>query len=174
MLRDCKITQIYEGTNGIQAMDLLGRKLGLNKGRAFTDLLAEVQKTVDAARQIETLAPLAEMMDAAVIKLMETAKALGTVMGAKKIEAAFAQAHPFLDVTGDTLMGWMLLWRAVIATRKLADKPKKKDVSFYEGQLKSAQFFIHSVLPVARGKMEVIMAGDTAALDISEEAFGSK
>jgi len=71
-------------------------------------------------------------------------------------------------------MGWMMLWRATIATQKLADKPKNKDISFYEGQLKSAQFFIHSVLPVARGKMEVIMTGDTAALDISEEAFGSK
>jgi len=174
LLRDCKITQIYEGTNGIQAMDLLGRKLGLNKGRAFTDLLAEVQKTIDTARSIEGLTPLADMVDATVVKLMETAQALGTVMGAKKIDAAFVQAHPFLDVTGDTLMAWMLLWRATIATQKLADKPKKKDISFYEGQLKSAQFFIHSVLPVARGKMEVIMAGDTAALDISEDAFGSK
>jgi alkylation response protein AidB-like acyl-CoA dehydrogenase len=174
LLRDCKITQIYEGTNGIQAMDLLGRKLGLNKGRAFTDLLAEVQKTIDTARQIETLTPLADMVDATVVKLMETAQALGTVMGAKKIETAFVQAHPFLDVTGDTLMAWMLLWRATIATQKLADKPKKKDISFYEGQLKSTQFFIHSVLPVAQGKMEVIMTGNTAALDISEEAFGSK
>ena len=174
LLRDCKITQIYEGTNGIQAMDLLGRKLGLNKGKAFTDLLAEVQKTIDAAKKIETLAPLADMLDAAVVKLMETAQALGVVMGANKIGAAFVQAHPFLDVTGDTLMGWMMLWRATIATQKLADKPKNKDISFYEGQLSSARFYINSVLPVSKGKMEVIMTGDTAALDISEEAFGSK
>ncbi len=174
LLRDCKITQIYEGTNGIQAMDLLGRKLGLNKGKAFTDLLAEVQKTIDTAKETKELKPLADMVDATVVKLMETAQFLGAVMGAKNIAAAFVQAHPFLDVTGDTLMAWMLLWRAVIASQKLSEKPKKKDISFYEGQLKSAQFFIHSVLPVARGKMEVIMAGDTAALDISEEAFGSK
>jgi hypothetical protein len=71
-------------------------------------------------------------------------------------------------------MAWMLLWRAVVATQKLADKPRKKDVAFYEGQVKSAQFFVHSVLPVTRGKMDVIMAGDTAAIDISDEAFGSK
>ncbi len=174
LLRDCKITQIYEGTNGIQAMDLLGRKLGLNKGKAFTDLLAEVQKTIDTAKQIQELTPLADMVDAAVVKLMETAQSLGAVMGAKNIAAAFVQAHPFLDVTGDTLMGWMLLWRATIATQKLGDSPKKKDIAFYEGQIKSAQFFIHSVLPVARGKMEVIMTGDTAAVDISEESFGSK
>jgi alkylation response protein AidB-like acyl-CoA dehydrogenase len=174
LLRDCKITQIYEGTNGIQAMDLLGRKLGLNKGKAFTDLLAEVQKTIDAAKKIETLTSLADMLDTTVVKLMETARALGAVMGANKIGAAFVQAHPFLDVTGDTLMGWMMLWRATIATQKLADKPKNKDISFYEGQLSSARFFINSVLPVSKGKMEVIMTGDTAALDISEEAFGSK
>ncbi|MCP3940154.1 MAG: acyl-CoA dehydrogenase [Desulfobacteraceae bacterium] len=172
LLRDCKITQIYEGTNGIQAMDLLGRKLGLNKGRAFTDLLAEVQKTIDVAGESKDLKPMADMVEVCVVKLMETAKALGMMMGAKKISSAFVQAHPFLDVTGDTLMAWMLLWRAVIATQKLAANPKKKDVSFYEGQLKSAQFFINSVLPVTKGKMDVIIAGDTAALDISEEAFG--
>jgi len=174
LLRDCKITQIYEGTNGIQAMDLLGRKLSLNKGRAFTDLMAEVQKTIEEAKDIKELKPLADMVDETVVKLMETAKSLGAIMGANNIAAAFVQAHPFLDVTGDTLMAWMLLWRATIATRKLGDKPKKKDIPFYEGLLKSAQFFINSVLPVARGKMEVIMAGDTAALDISQEAFGSK
>ncbi len=174
LLRDCKITQIYEGTNGIQAMDLLGRKLGLNRGKAFLDLLAEVQKTIEAAKETAGLTSLAGRVDETVVKLMETARGLGTMMGAKKISQAFVQAHPFLDVTGDTLMAWMLLWRAVVATRKLADKPKKKDVAFYEGQIKSAQFFVQSVLPVTRGKMDVILAGDTAAIDIADEAFGSK
>jgi alkylation response protein AidB-like acyl-CoA dehydrogenase len=174
LLRDCKITQIYEGTNGIQAMDLLGRKLGLNRGKAFLDLLAEVQKTIEAAKETAGLTSLAGRVDETVVKLMETARGLGTMMGAKKISQAFVQAHPFLDVTGDTLMAWMLLWRAIVATRKLADKPKKKDVAFYEGQIKSAQFFVQSVLPVTRGKMDVILAGDTAAIDIADEAFGSK
>ena len=174
LLRDCKITQIYEGTNGIQAMDLLGRKLGLNKGKAFLDLIAEVQKAVDKARETEGLKLLADMVDLCVVKLMKTARALGGRMGANDISAAFVQAHPFLDVTGDTLMAWMLLWRATIAAEKLSTKPQKKDISFYEGQVKSAQFFINSVLPVTMGKMDVVMAGDTAALDISDEAFGAK
>lgn len=172
LLRDCKITQIYEGTNGIQAMDLLGRKLSLNKGKAFADLIAEVQKTLDMANQIEELKPLALGVEKTLAKLLETAQALGARMGSQNPAAAFAQAHPFLDVTGDTLMAWMLLWRAVIAAQKLTDKPKKKDLEFYQGQIKSAQFFIHSVLPQTRGKMEAIMEGDTACLDISEEAFG--
>jgi len=174
LLRDCKITQIYEGTNGIQAMDLLGRKLGLNKGKAFTDLIAEVTKTIETAKTAEGLDSLAVNLEKSLTKLMETAKSLGGVMGEGKVELAFAHAHPFLDVTGDVLMAWMLLWRAVIATQKLADKPKKKDVAFYQGQLASAKFFIASVLPVSNGKMEAIMDADPAAVDIADEAFASK
>ena len=111
-------------------------------------------------------------VDMALTKLLETARSLGEKMGSKAFSAAFAQAHPFLDVTGDTLMAWMLLWRAVIATQKLADKPKKKDLDFYQGQVKSAQFFIHSILPATLGKMDAIITGDTAALDICDAAFG--
>jgi alkylation response protein AidB-like acyl-CoA dehydrogenase len=172
LLRDCKITQIYEGTNGIQAMDLLGRKLGLNKGKAFTDLIAEIQAIVTQAKDIETLNPLAQIVEDTVEKLMKTARSMGALASSEDMLKAFAQAHPFLDVTGDTIMAWMLLWRAVIAFQKLEDKPKKKDINFYQGQLKSAQFFIHSVLPVSCGKMDAIMTADPAALDILEASFG--
>ena len=54
LLRDCRITLIYEGTNGIQAMDLLGRKLGLNKGKAVMDLFGEIQKTINGAKEIRS------------------------------------------------------------------------------------------------------------------------
>ncbi len=174
LLRDCKITQIYEGTNGIQAMDLLGRKLGLNKGKAFTDLLGEVGGTIETAKGIGGLDDQAAGLQAALSKLMETAKSLGGLMGAGKIETAFAHAHPFLDVTGDVLMAWMLLWRATIAADKLAGKPKKKDMAFYKGILASARFFTASVLPVTLGKIHTIMAAANAAMDIEEDAFASK
>ncbi|MEE9497559.1 MAG: acyl-CoA dehydrogenase family protein, partial [Desulfobacterales bacterium] len=71
LLRDCRITQIYEGTNGIQAMDLLGRKLGLNKGKPIMDLLGEIQQTVAGARSISNLADIANKVEAAVNKLGE-------------------------------------------------------------------------------------------------------
>ena len=51
LLRDCRITMIYEGTNGIQAMDLLGRKLGMNKGKPIMDLMVEIQKTIARAKE---------------------------------------------------------------------------------------------------------------------------
>ncbi|MCG8619987.1 MAG: acyl-CoA dehydrogenase [Desulfobacterales bacterium] len=174
LLRDCKITQIYEGTNGIQAMDLLGRKLGLNKGKAFTDILAEVGKTVAEAKNTDGLSDMAASLETALNKLMETAKALGGILGEGGVERAFAQAHPFLDVTGDVLMAWMLVWRAVIASQKLAGKPKKKDVAFYNGILASARYFTSAVLPVTLGKMDTVMTADNAVMEIEEEAFASK
>ena len=174
LLRDCKITQIYEGTNGIQAMDLLGRKLNQSKGDAFQDLLGEVQKTIDGAKEMDTLTSLAHALEANLNQLKETAAHLSHQVRSSDVLTAFAHAHAFLDVTGDTLMAWMLLWRAALAAKKLSGSPKKKDLAFYDGQIKSAQFFIRSILPPSRGKMEVIMAGDAAVVEIAEDAFGGK
>ncbi len=70
-------------------------------------------------------------------------------------------------------MGWMFLWRAVTAAEKLAEGAKKKDVEFYQEQVKTASFFINSLLPVTAGKMESILAFDESALEISEAAFGN-
>ncbi|MBF0259502.1 MAG: acyl-CoA dehydrogenase [Desulfamplus sp.] len=174
LLRDCKITQIFEGTNGIQAMDLLGRKLGLNNGQSFMDLLDEVQKIIDSAREISSLKDFADRLEFNVERLKEVAQNLIEKIKSGDLSNAFSNAHPFLDVTGDTLMAWMLLWRAVVATEKLQNRPNNKDISFYEGQIKSTQFFINTVLPVSLGKMSVIMSGDTAVVDILEDSFGSR
>ncbi|MCF8090901.1 MAG: acyl-CoA dehydrogenase [Desulfotignum sp.] len=172
LLRDCKITQIYEGTNGIQAMDLLGRKIGLNHGQAFMDLVAEVQKTIAAAKKDAGLVSVANILETTLTHLKETAGKLGADLGSENILTAFAHAHPFLDVTGDTLMGWMLLWRAVTAAQKLAENPKKKDLAFYQGQVTGARFFINTMLPVAQAKIAVIQNSDTSALDMNEASFG--
>ena len=174
LLRDCKITQIYEGTNGIQAMDLLARKLFLNKGQSFKDLINKIQKTIDKASEMENLQSLALNLDKALGQLKEVAQNIGAVLRSENMMTAFANATPFLDVTGDVIMAWMHLWRAVVAIEKLEQKPKKKDIEFYNGLLKSAQFFINTILPVSRGKMDVIIANDTTVNDISEAAFGGK
>jgi len=89
-----------------------------------------------------------------------------------EFKVAFAHALPYLYTMGDTIMAWMLLWRAVVASEKLADKPKKKDVAFYEGQIKTAEFFINTELPLTNGKMEAIQGGCAAAIEISDEGFG--
>ena len=172
LLRDCKITSIYEGTNGIQSMDLLGRKLGLKKGKPFMDLLGEMNKTIAAAKEIEGLDAFAVKVEQAVNKLGEVAMHMGMTAMSEKVLDAFATAHPFLDVTGDVCLAWMELWRAVVAAPKIA-KAKKKDVAFYQGQVKTAQYFITWVLPAAMGKMEALQGNIPAIMEMPDAAFAS-
>jgi alkylation response protein AidB-like acyl-CoA dehydrogenase len=136
--RDCKITSIYEGTSGIQAMDLLARKIGMKKGLVFMNFLAEIQKTVARAGEFEGLKDLAARVETTVNRLGEVAMHLGKMAMSQDFKVAFAHALPFLYAMGDTIMAWMLLWRAVVASEKLGAKPKRKDVAFYEGQIKTA------------------------------------
>ncbi len=172
LLRDSKITQIYEGTNGIQAMDLLGRKLGLNKGESFKGLILKIKEIIETAKGQNVLKDLAGEADKTLQKLEKTAGHIGGLLKSDKMMTAFAHAYSFLDVTGDIVMAWMLLWRATIAVDKLENGTKRKDTDFYTGQIRSAQFFVNSVLPLTRGKMDVILTGDDAAIQISESSFG--
>ncbi len=172
LLRDCRITMIYEGTNGIQAMDLLGRKLGMNKGKPVMDLFGEMQKTLNVAKEIEILAPYTEKIEKAFNKLAEVAIHMGQTAMSPKVLNAFANAHPFQDATGDVVLAWMLLWRATIAAQKL-EAAKKKDKPFYEGLIKSLQFFVDSLLPITMGNLIAVKNTTGAAVEIDEACFAS-
>jgi hypothetical protein len=174
LLRDCRITMIYEGTNGIQAMDLLGRKLGMNKGKPIMDLMADIQKIIAQAKAIDGLSAYAGKLEKALNRLGEVAMHLGATAMSPKVMSAFAFAHPFMEAAGDVVLAWMLLWRGVVAAAKLEKGAKRKDKPFYEGQIKSLQYFVQAVLPITMGKMDAIMATCDAAVEISEDGFGGK
>jgi len=170
--RDCKITSIYEGTSGIQAMDLLARKIGTKKGLVFMQFLGEIQQTVSQAKAIDGMQDLAEKVENTANRLGEVAMHIGKTAMSENFKIGFAHALPFLYTMGDTIMAWMLLWRAVVASEKLAAKPKKKDTAFYEGQIKTAEFFIQTELPLTSGRMDAIQSSCAAAVEISDEGFG--
>ncbi len=172
LVRDCRITMIYEGTNGIQAMDLLGRKLGINQGKPIMDLLGEIHKTLAKAKAVEGFKDKVDRVEAAVNRLGEVALHIGKTAMSPQALSAFAFAHPFMDVCGDVILSWLLLWRATISAEALEKGAKKKDVAFYKGQLKSAEFFIHSILPITLGKMEAILETNGAAVEMDEASFG--
>jgi hypothetical protein len=187
LLRDCKIATIYEGTNGIQAMDLLGRKLGMKKGRVFMSFLAEIQKTIAEAKKTGGVEKLADAVDVAVNQLGEIAMHMGKTAMSPDFKTAFSFASPFLDCMGDVIMAWMHLWRAVVAMPKLeklsggndpaairAKVEKNKEAAFYDGQLKAAEYCINVLLPVTLGKMAAIKATSHAAVQIHEKSFGGQ
>jgi len=170
LMRDCRITMIYEGTNGIQAMDLLGRKLGMKKGKLVMDLMGEVNNTINRAKGIEGLEDQAAKVEEALNKLGEVAMHMGKTAMSEKVLQAFGFAYPFMEACGDVVLAWMLLWRASAAKEALA-KAKKKDVPFYEGQVKSSEFMAYTVLPTALGKMNAILQTNGAAVEIDEASF---
>ena len=185
LTRDAKIASIYEGTNGIQAMDLLGRKLGMKKGQVFMDFLGEIQKTIADAKSIEALSDMAGRVEEAVNRLGEVAMHIGKAAMSEKVKTAFAEAYPFLMVTGDVIMAWMHLWRAVAAAPKLEKlagslddsarlekAEKNKDAAFYDGQLRTAQYFIYSILPQTLGRMNAVQQSNDAPVQMSEKSFG--
>ncbi len=187
LMRDSRIFMIYEGTNGIQAMDLLGRKLSMNKGDSFNYFLNQMKKTIEDAKKIDGIQGLVEKLTHAVSRLEALAKDMGQRARSEKVLNAYAFAHPFLEVTGDVTFAWMHLWRASIAAQKLFEKAgsldkeavrkaaeKNKDAAFYAGQIESAKFFIFTLLPSTYGKMDAILNGDTSVEDILEVSFGSK
>ncbi len=186
LMRDVRIAAIYEGTNGIQALDLLGRKMGLKKGQVFLSFMEEINRIVAQAREIEGLEDLAARVAEAVDSLGATALELGQAAMSERYRAAFAQATPFLEVMGDVVMAWMLLWRAVAAqpgidqhlgglegevrAQQCADS---RQAAFYDGQVHTARYFINAILPVTLGKMAAIRRLEDAAVAMPETGFGS-
>ncbi|MCP4673884.1 MAG: acyl-CoA dehydrogenase [Desulfobacula sp.] len=171
LVRDVKIASIYEGTDGIQAMDFLGRKLGMKKGMVFKGLLDEMGKTIAEAKKIKSLESMAESLGKAAEALGITAFGLGSTAMSEKYATAFANAHPFLEATGDVVLGWMHLWRALTAAKALEKNPGKKNQVFYGGIITSARFFMESVLPVAQGRMASVQALSDASLSMDEASF---
>ena len=185
LARDCKIASIYEGTNGIQAMDLLGRKLGMNKGATFMDFINEIKKTVARAGEFPELAERAANVSAAADDLAQAAVRMGKTALSPAFKTAFAGAYPFLEAMGDVIMAWMLLWRASVAAPALAKIvqnlegealkkkiSKNKNAAFYDGQLKTAAYFIDSLLPGTIGKLNAITGEDHTITEMNERSFG--
>lgn len=181
LTRDCKICSIYEGSNGIQAMDFLGRKLNMKKGAYLESLIQEIQKCCDRAGALPALEQMAGKVNEAAELFYK--KALETAEAARSPEfkSAFATAHPLLMASGDVIMAWMLLWRATCALPALekitGDKnvddviAASKNAAFYHGKIMAAEFFVRTILPVTMGQLNALTIKAHPAVKIHENAF---
>ena len=172
LLRDSRIFMLYEGTNGIQSMDLMGRKLTMYNGEPFRYFLDQIQRVITVSKTVEQVEGLAQSLETFFETYKETANHLAHMPQSGKVLEAFAFSHPFMEVTGDLVMAWMLLWRAGVAAPKIGIK--KKDTAFYQGQVQTARFFINTILPITRGRLEAIRKGDAVAAEMDDAAFGGK
>ena len=185
-LRDEKVHSIFEGTNGIQALDLAGRKLLRESQDLYSGLLKDIEIFCNEYKEHKTLASCVDTLITA-RKALSDASGFITETGKKDFQLLALYATQYLELFGDVITGWLLLWQAVIA-RKALDKiisekgvDEKKgldklfsenaDAAFYSGKLASARFFISNVVSHATSKANVIMKADRAGIDISEDCF---
>jgi len=169
-MRDQKINTIYEGTNGIQAMDLLGRKLGMKKGTYFMALINEAKAGLGQTIEMGILKEETAIVDCALDAILQAAMDFAGLMKTNPFIPLLA-ASDFLNCFGDTLLGWYHIWMATVAAKKLPEA-KGREKSFYEGKIESAIFFIKRTTALVPAKCEILKKDDTSAMKISEEAFG--
>ncbi len=162
-LRDARIAPIYEGTNGIQALDLVGRKLGMNGGAHWQELFAQVRDTVlelTASPQLATLAPwLDDAIDAAQATTVWLA-------GANNPDDVAAGATPYLRMIGLTLGGWLLARQALAAQAALA--AGTGDAGFLNAKIATARFFAEQLLPQATALAGPVTRGAASLYAIDE------
>jgi len=165
-VRDCRITQIYEGTNGIQALDLIGRKMPDKAGRNLRRFFHPVQEYLEANMANPALAEFVQPLSKSFIRLQQASGQIATVGMAKPEEAA-AVASDYLKLFGLVALAFMWCRMAEVALEKQADDSS----GFYAAKVKTARFYMQKLLPQTSTLFATIMAGGSTLMDLDEEQF---
>jgi alkylation response protein AidB-like acyl-CoA dehydrogenase len=172
--RDAKIFSIYEGTNHIQSMDLVGRKLGQAGGANMQAYLGDIQKFVAAHSGHAKLGASIKKLGAAAEALGATTMRLLMWFQGGNIAMVPLFANRFLEMMSETTVAWMLLEGAIIADEKLAKiDAKQPDHAFYTGKVAAALYYARTVLPGVEHKAAQLAEEDRTALDVPETAFAT-
>ena len=172
--RDAKIFSIYEGTNHIQAMDLVGRKLGQAGGANLQAFLGDVQKFVAAHSGHATLGPAVKKLGAAQEALAGTAMRLLMWFQAGQLALVPLSANRFCEMMSELTVAWLLLEGAVVAeTAKAKVAADHPDHAFYTGKTAAALYYARNVLPGVEHKAQLLADEDKSPLDIPDAAFAS-
>jgi acyl-CoA dehydrogenase len=162
-LRDARITTIYEGTTGIQANDLIGRKLARDGGHAartviaqMRDLIAEQAGAAELSQDAAALAAGVDALEAAVSYVVENY--------AKDIRGVSVGAVPLLKLFGIVAGGWQMLRAASISRRRLAEDLGRADAGFHQAKISTARFYADHVLSQAPGLSHSVIHGAAGAL----------
>ena len=170
--RDCKIVSIWEGTNYIQALDLVGRKLMMSGGAVFQDWLKNL---LDFAKTNQTDADFAQDFDL----LYKAGEILGDFAGRfmqyfqdGRFKLIPLSSVRFLECMSEAVLAQLLLEQGLVARTKLKTAaPDSAGGIFYRGKMETVRFFCRNILINVFSRYEALQQEDTSAVDIPEEAF---
>ncbi len=187
LCRDVKITSIYEGTNGIQAMDLVGRKLSLKKGALFMGWMREVNEFVEKHKAHPLFGSSVVQLEQAKNTLVNVSMHFAKSAAGGDFFYPMLHASPYLNLFGEVELAYLLLDQAILAQDKLqtifqktgatTDEAKagviaeQAEAAFYSGKVFSAEFFVTNILPQVQSTAAAILSGNRSALTIPDVAF---
>lgn len=168
--RDNRINPIHEGTNGIQALDLLGRKSMMQDGAALKLLMARIAHTCIEAGADDTLKQLADQLAIAAKHAIDATRAAGKRMAAGEPRLALANATHYMTALGHLTIGWLWLQQATIAHKALPDATGD-DRDFYAGKVQACRFFFATEVPLIEHAARLVRDAEPSAFDMQAEWF---
>ena len=164
--RDNRLNMIHEGTHGIQALDLLGRKVSANGGQALTLWLARVRRTIDLATGAPDLRNQATALAAALGEIEAATRAALADDGSKQ---GLLNATPYLQAFGHVVIAW--LWLDINVTAQLGVEQDAQRHDFYQGKLQAGRYFFHYELPKISAWLKVVARCDSTCNDMADAWF---
>jgi len=184
-MRDAKVACVFEGTTGIQAIDFVLRKVPMKGGTVFKGFLDSMDGVLAQARSMPDWSRYADQLN-------KTRDALGALPGIlangdenNRLYTQLVKATPFLEAAGDTFVAYFLLWSAMVAEEKIAEKgglptdtedladtlERDPELSFLAGKINSARFYIAGVLPEVDGKLAALAWTESSARTMANVSF---
>ena len=167
--RDARINPIYEGTNGIQALDLVARKLPLRGGAVVGELFDEIAATATAASEVPGLAGLGELLAEANGRVRDTTTELLARLAENPADA-FAGATPYLTMLGHLTGGWSILLQALAAQRRIDAGDDHPPLA---AKLVTATFYIEQLLPSGLAMEAAVLAPAETLMALTPGQFGT-
>jgi butyryl-CoA dehydrogenase len=168
--RDNRLNMIHEGTHGIQALDLLGRKVVMKDGAALIAMDQVVNASIDEAMVHVALVPMAQALQRSWRDVMDSVQTLRPRLKSEA-EAVLANAHLFLEAFGHTVLAWTWLRQAFVAQRALDRGVVATDEAFYRGKLQAAQWFFRWELPKVTAQLALLRTMDDSHRAMRDEWF---
>jgi alkylation response protein AidB-like acyl-CoA dehydrogenase len=175
LARDVKVASIYEGANGIQGLDLVGRKLSKNNGELFFDLMSRIEATIEETRAHPALAELSAALESEAKRAREVTGRIAQAGMSGDVTTPALGASAYLTLLGNLVLGWLLTQQAAIAYDRISEMCLDKsartpearaklveqnaDAQFYDGKLHTAAFFVKNLLPANAWLAQQIGAG---------------
>ena len=169
--RDCRIHPIHEGTTGIQGMDLLGRKVVVENGRAFLLFINEIEDTIGAAHKYNELRGFANDLNSTLTTLQDVTQHLITIAQHQGPEIFLADATLYLEFFGIVTIAWQWLLQGVAVQRALNNGAKKADQNFYQGKMFTLRYFFAYELPKTLGLAKRLLDDDRLTVEMQTDFF---